>query len=75
MAVLSAAKAAADRFRSHFLATTQGEGDEHLRWISASRSQPTSELAKLVAGAPTFLPACCFVCIPAMYLQCLFLAW
>lgn len=47
-AVLQQAKVAVENFRSHFLAATEGEADEHLRWISASRSQPSPDLTKLM---------------------------
>ena len=48
--VLGAAVRVAERFRCELMAANRGAADEHLRWITASRSQPSEELASLVGG-------------------------
>lgn len=48
--VLKSAVAVAERFRCELMSSYRGSSDEHLRWITASRSQPLDEIAQLVAG-------------------------
>ena len=48
--VLRAAVEVAERFRCELMSLYRGSSDEHLRWITASRNQPSDEVSELVAG-------------------------
>lgn len=48
--VLAAAVRLAERFRCEAMAVHRGAADEHLRWITAARSQPSDQVAALVSG-------------------------
>ncbi len=48
--VLVSARAAVTRARVELAAANRRSADEHLRWVTGSRSQPTDEAAALVAG-------------------------
>ena len=48
--VLTAAVRLAERFRCELTAVHRGSADEHLRWITAARSQPSDQVAALVSG-------------------------
>ena len=42
--------AAAEAFRVKYLQARRGTTDEHLLWISGSRSQPASEVLAIMTG-------------------------
>ena len=44
--------AVADKFRTRFLQARKGSTDEHLLWISASRSQPSNTAQDMMSGSP-----------------------
>lgn len=46
--VLQAGVEVAERFRCESMRAARGASDEHLRWITASRSQPSDAAATLV---------------------------
>lgn len=46
--VLQAGVEVAERFRCESMRVARGASDEHLRWITASRSQPSDAAATLV---------------------------
>ena len=67
--VLVAAVRVAERFRCELMSANHGAADEHLRWITASRSQPSEELASLVGGGLKIPPL-----FKAVKRECLMLA-
>ncbi len=41
----------AEKFRTRFLQARKGNTDEHLLWISASRSQPSNTAQDIMSGS------------------------